>query len=90
MSQTARTARLLEAATADLKASAMPAYAVGYEREWLLGTLIGKIESAAMFRDLGNIAKADELFDEALAAIAAHRDHTLTPSFARQHSKEAF
>ncbi len=64
MSQTARTARLLEAATTDLKASAMPAYAVGYEREWLLGTLIGKIEGAAMFRDLGNMAKADELLDE--------------------------
>jgi len=67
MSRTAQWARVLAAASADLKA--MPAAYNGMAREWLLGTLIAKIESAVMFRNIGMDDKADQVLAEAHAAI---------------------
>lgn len=87
--RTAQWARILDAAAADLKP--VPASYSGMEREWLLGTLIGKIESAVMLRNIGMDDKADQLLAEAMAAIVASKaSPALTPSFARQHSEEAF
>lgn len=86
--RTAQWARVLDAAMADAKP--MPTAYAGMEREWLLGTLIAKVETVAMFRDLGMDDHADKHIAEAMAAIAAHKDAAaLTPSFARQHSEEA-
>lgn len=88
MSRTAKWARVLDAAMADAKP--IPATSIGYEREWLLGTLIAHVEGQVMSRDLGMDDHADKHIAEAMAAIAAHKDATaLTPSFARQHSEEA-
>jgi hypothetical protein len=74
MSKTAQWARVLDAAMTDPKP--MPISYAGMEREWLLGTLIAKVESIAMYRDLGMDDHADKHIAEAMAAIATHKAAT--------------
>lgn len=92
MSRTAQTARMLAAAERDLRAAAVPPLAAGFEREWLLGSLIGSIDAMAYFRAKDMTEDADRVFNGMLDRVRHHyaaRPDELAPSFARQHSEEA-
>jgi len=85
MSRTAQTARMLEAATADIKRS----LAASHPNEWLLGALIGKIQLMDTYRSVDLHDRADAVLADAMALILDRLD-AMTPSYARQHSEESF